>query len=245
MAISNVSSYTSVYESLYASKQTKTSEKTELSADGTSKTNSASQTTEEYLSNLRQKYSNVNITVADFSSDKQLKSYMFSCSGYNNIVISSSIIEQMASDPVAAAKYEKVIADVPNLGEEFKSECAALGTELLACGTVIDKNGNVSYWGIGRAETVENPGTVYKEKIQKQLEEKRAEKKEQEKAEEKKTEETKAQEKQQELQLARAESKEELLQKIGRNETEEISKDTAEKLISEGGFKGGRVDYSV
>lgn len=56
MAISNVNSYTGVYESLYASKQTKTSE-----ADGTSVTNSTSQTTEEYLSNLRQKYSYRNL----------------------------------------------------------------------------------------------------------------------------------------------------------------------------------------
>jgi hypothetical protein len=246
MAISNVSSYTSVYESLYASKQTKTSEKTELSADGTSKTNSASQTTEEYLSNLRQKYSNVNITVADFSSDKQMTSYMFSCSGGNNIAISSSIIEKMASDPAVAAKYEKVIADVPKAAEEIRKGVEATGSELLASGTAIDKNGRVSYWCIGKKkEAVENPGTVYKEKVQKQLEEKRAKKKEQEKAEKKKTEETETQEKPQELRLARAESKEELLQKIGRNETEEISKDTAEKLISEGGFKGGRVDYSV
>lgn len=241
MAISNVSSYTSIYESLYASKQTKTSE-----TDGTLATNSTSQTTEEYLSNLRQKYSNVNITVANFSSSRQFDSYIFSCNGGNNIAISSSIIEKMASDPATAAKYEKVIADVPNAAEEIKEGVEATGSELLACGTVIDKNGKVSYWCIGRKkESVENPGTVYKEKVQKQLEEKRAEKKEQEKTETKRAEKKKIQEKQQELILARAESKEELLKKIRENETKEISADTAEKLISEGGFKGVRVDYSI
>lgn len=118
---------------------------------------------------------------------------MFSCSGGNNIAIFSSIIEKMAYDPAAAAKYEKVIADVPKAAEEIRKGVEATGSELLASGTVIDKNGKVSYWCIGKKkEAVENPGTVYKEKIQKQLEEKRAEKKEQEKGEEKKTEETKA-----------------------------------------------------
>lgn len=237
MAISNISGYANNYDNLYTSNQMRTN-----GTDKSSETASAGQTSEAYLNNLRQKYSNVNITVADFSSEKQLKSYMFGCGGYNNIAISSSIIEKMASDPATAAKYEKVIADAPNLGEEFKSECAALGTELLSCGTVIDKDGNVSYWGIGRMkEDVENPGTLYKEKVQKQLEEKRTEKKKQEKAESNRTENEKAQE----LRMVSAKTKKELISKIRKNETQEISASMVEKMISEGGFKGARVDYSI
>lgn len=76
-------------------------------------------------------------------------------------------------------------ADVPKAAEKIRKGVEATGSELLASGTVIDKNGKVSYWCIGKKkEAVENPGTVYKEKVQKQLEEKRAEKKEKEKAEE-------------------------------------------------------------
>lgn len=237
MAISNISGYANNYDNLYTSNQMRTN-----GTDKSSETASAGQTSEAYLNNLRQKYSNVNITVADFSSEKQLKSYMFGCGGYNNIAISSSIIEKMASDPATAAKYEKVIADAPNLGEEFKSECAALGTELLSCGTVIDKDGNVSYWGIGRMkEDVENPGTLYKEKVQKQLEEKRTEKKKQEKAELHRTEKEKAQE----LRMVSAKTKKELISKIRKNETQEISASMVEKMISEDGFKGARVDYSI
>ncbi|MCD7724421.1 MAG: DUF6033 family protein [Clostridiales bacterium] len=242
MSMEITNNYSS-YVSNYASIGTKGSSTAET--DSTTGTSSTSQTTEEYLSYLRQKYSDVNITVADFSSDRQLKSYMFSCSGYNNIAISSSIIEKMASDPAAAAKYEKVIADVPNAAQEIKEGVEATGSELLACGTVIDKNGNVSYWGIGRAETIENPGTVYKEKAQKQLEEKRAEKKEKEKSEEWKAEKEAAEEKQQELQVASAESKEELLEKIRTNKTKDVSVDEIGKIISEGSLKGARFDYSV
>lgn len=237
MAISNISGYANNYDNLYTSNQMGTN-----GTDKSSETTSAGQTSEAYLNNLRQKYSNINITVADFSSEKQLKSYMFGCGGYNNIAISSSIIEKMASDPATAAKYEKVIADAPDLGEEFKSECAALGTELLSCGTVIDKDGNVSYWGIGRMkQDVENPGTIYKEKVQKQLEEKRTEKKKQEKAELHRTEKEKAQE----LRMVSAKTKKELISKIRKNETQEISAGMVEKMIYEDGFKGARVDYSI
>lgn len=230
MAVSSVGNNYNAYTNYYSdiSKESSQTAKT-----GTA---SASQTTEEYLSYLRRKYSDVNITVADFSSDRQLKSYMLSCSGYNNIAISSSMIEKMASDPATAAKYEKIIADVPDQGKQFKKEVEATGSELIACGTVIDKNGNVSYWGISRTET-ENPGTGYKEKVQKQLEEKRAEKKKKEKAEKKKAERKEAQEKQQEIRMACAESKEVLLKKIRTGETE--------KMISNGDLTGVRIDYSV
>lgn len=206
--------------------------------------NSASQTADEYLSALRQKYSNVNITVADFSNLNQRKAYMFSCSGCNNIAISSSILEKMASDPAAAAKYEKVIAEVPDLGERFKKEVEATGGEQIACGTVIDKNGKVTYWGISKAKPVENPGTVYKEKVQKQLKEKREEKLKQEKEKEKKDEKIKIQEKQQETRIAKADSQEELLMKFRKNETEDATADAAKHMLSKGNL-GSNVDYSI
>lgn len=143
----------------------------------------------------------MNITVADFTNDKQMKNYMFGSSGINNIAISSHIIEQMAHDPAAVAKYEKVIADVPRAGEEIKAAVEAAGNEHLASGTIIDKNGNVSYWGVGSKRDDLNSNKVSnKEKLQKQLEEKRAKKKEEEAAKKKR--------------LERAETLEKLLEKI-------------------------------
>lgn len=67
MAISNISGYANNYDNLYTSNQMRTN-----GTDKSSETTSAGQTSEAYLNNLRQKYSNVNITVADFSSEKQL-----------------------------------------------------------------------------------------------------------------------------------------------------------------------------
>ena len=211
MAVTGVNDYTNTYA---ASNSANTKGSSELN-----------RTTQDYLNELKQKYPDVNITVADFSNLEQRKAYMFSCSGYNNIAISSNIIEKMASDPEAAAKYEKVIAEVPGFGEKFKKEIEAAGGEQIACGTVIDKNGKVTYWGISKAKPVENPGTVYKEKMQKQLEEKRAKKKEEEKLQEKR--------------LEQAETAEQLLEKL---KADDIAV-TATKIPEEG--KGTQVDYTI
>ncbi len=108
MAVTGVNEYASAYA---ASNST-----------GTQKSSELNRTTQDYLSELKQKYPDVNITVADFSNLEQRKAYMFSCSGSNNIAISSNIIEKMASDPETAAKYEKVIAEVPGLGENLKKK---------------------------------------------------------------------------------------------------------------------------
>ena len=218
MAVTGVNEYTNTYAA--------------SNSASTKGSSGLSETAQDYLSELRQKYSDVNITVADFSNLEQRKAYMFSSSGSNNIAISSNIVEKMATDPAAAAKYEKVIAEVPGLGERFKKEIEAMGGEQIASGTVIDKNGKVTYWGISKAKPVENPGTVYKEKVQKQLEEKRAKKKEEERLQEKR--------------LEQAETAEQLLEKLkadSQAETAEGIAVTATKIPEEG--KGTQVDYTI
>ncbi len=90
---------------------------------------------------------------------------------------------------------------------------------------MIDKNGKVTYWGISKAKPVENPGTVYKEKMQKQLEENRAKKKEEEKLKEKR--------------LEQAETAEQLLEQL---KADNIAV-TATKIPEEG--KGTQVDYTI
>ena len=163
MAITGVTDYTNTYAA--------------------SKTNGSSTTgnAQNYLKELKEKYPGVNITVADFNSEKQSDAYMLGTRGYNNIAVSSSIIEKMASDPAAAAKYEKVFAEMSGNAERVEKFARENNDEILGAGAVIDKNGKVSYWMVGRSkDKMENPGTVYKEKIQKQIAEKRAKKKEEE-----------------------------------------------------------------
>ncbi len=219
MAVTGVNEYTNAYAA-----------ENSTSTKGSS---GLSKTAQDYLSELRQKYSDVNITVADFSNLEQRKAYMFSCSGYNNVAISSKIVEKMASDPATAAKYEKIIAETPEQGEKLVKNCEARNTIVYAQGVVIDKDGKVTYWAIGGdKEPRENPGTVYKEKVQKQLEEKRAKKKEEEKLKEKR--------------LEQEETAERLLEKLRAGSQTEVTGDlavTATKIPEKG--KGTQVDYTI
>ena len=186
--------YASTYTNSKDTKQTKDTKSAgeTTSASETKKSESTAQTSKDYLSSLRQKYPDVNITVVDFKSQKQKLSYMIGSSGGNNVAISQSVIDKMASDPAAAAKYEKVIADTPDFGKWAKETAESEpGCKHIASGICIDKEGKVTYWGVG-SKTTEGPGT--KEKMQKMLEEKRIEKKKQNKAEAKKKEDVEKQE---------------------------------------------------
>ena len=207
MAISGVTDYTNTYAA--------------DRANGSSTLNGDSQA---YLNSLKEKYPDVNITVADFKNGKQEDAYMLGSRGYNNIAVSSSIVEKMASDPAAAAKYEKVFAEMSGNSERIEKFARENNDEILSAGALIDKNGKVSYWMVGRSrDTMENPGTVYKEKVQKRIAEKRAKKKEEEALKEKK--------------LAKAESVEKL--------TEQIKAGTSQtaKMQEEG--KGAQLDLTI
>lgn len=166
-------------------------------SEGTKTISSAKQTTSDYIRNMEQKYG-VKISLVDFSNEKQADTYIMGSFGGNNVAISSQVAEKMAKDPATAAKYEKVIADVPNASKIMEKGIASHNAEMVACGVSIDKNGKVSYWSVSKHKPAkDNP---YKEKIEKQVEEKRAKKKEEEKAKEKK--------------LAKAETLEKLLEKL-------------------------------
>ena len=207
MAISGVTDYTNTYAA--------------DRANGNSSLNGDSQA---YLNSLKEKYPDVNITVADFKSGKQEDAYMLGSRGYNNIAVSSSIIEKMVSDPAAAAKYEKIFAEMSGNSERVEKFAKENNQEILGAGAIIDKNGKVSYWMAGRSKNkIENPGTVYKEKVQKQIAEKRAKKKEEEAIKEKK--------------LAKAESVEKLMEQIKAGISRPV------KVQEEG--KGAQLDLTI
>ena len=189
MAVTGVNDYANTYA---------------VSNSGSTRGNSGlSETAQNYLNELKQKYPDTNITVADFSSEQSKLSYMFGCSG-GNAAISANIVEKMAADFTAAAKYEKVIGGISDLSERVEKHLDDRGQVLYGCGVVIDKNGKTSYWMIGGDKAPrKNQGAVYKESVTKVLEEKRAKKKEEDKLKEKR--------------LEQAETMEELLEKIKTN----------------------------
>ena len=211
MAITGVTDYTNTY------------------AAGRVNESSTTSSTQNYLKELKEKYPGVNITVADFNSEKQSDAYMLGSRGYNNIAVSSSIIEKMASDPAVATKYEKVFVEMSGNAERVEKFARENNDEILGAGAVIDKNGKISYWMVGRSkDKMENPGTVYKEKIQKQIAEKRAKRKEEEEFQEKK--------------LAKAESLEKMLEKM---KAKQIETETSQSVKVQEDGKGMQMDLSI
>ena len=211
MAITGVTDYTNTY------------------AAGRANESSTTSSTQNYLKELKEKYPGVNITVADFNSEKQSDAYMLGSRGYNNIAVSSSIIEKMASDPAAAAKYEKVFAEMSGNAGRVEKFARENNDEILGAGAVIDKNGKISYWMVGRSkDKMENPGTVYKDKIQKQIAEKRAKRKEEEEFQEKK--------------LAKAESLEKMLEKM---KAKQMETETSQSVKVQEDGKGMQMDISI
>lgn len=198
-------------------------------AAGRANESSTTSSAKNYLKELKEKYPGVNITVADFNSEKQSDAYMLGTRGYNNIAVSSSIIEKMASEPAAAAKYEKVFAEMSGNTERVEKFAQENNDEILGAGAVIDKNGKVSYWMVGRSkDKIENPGTVYKEKIQKQIAEKRAKRKEEEDLQENK--------------LAKAESLEKMMEKM---KAKQLEAETSQSVKVQEDGKGMQMDLSI
>lgn len=175
------------------SKKTRTADARTSDADKTNSSrssNSLHRSSQEYLSNLKHKFSNMNIVVADFKSKNQETNYMKNCSGGNNIAISSKILERMANDPKTAEKYEKIIENVPNVINEVKEKTESdPDCKLLAAGAMIEEDGKVSYWTYTCSTTTVEVGSS-KEKIQKHLEKNREKKTENKSLKKAKTEKT-------------------------------------------------------
>ena len=250
MEINNVyGSYANNYAQSTNRTEKKSSKIETTKANDTNTTETVSQSSKEYLNNLRQKYSDVNITVVDFKSEKQELNYMLGCSGGNNLAISQSVIDKMAKDPAVAAKYEKIIAEIPGLEEQTKAEVEATGGKYIASGVCVDKDGKVTYWIVG-SKSGEGPGT--KEKMQKMLEEKRVEKRKQQKLEAAKQEKLKEQERLEEKRAEkRADDKERMELMLAKGSSvEELSTNiqagnsVAVKSISEIAM-GSRFDVSI
>ena len=240
--------YASTYTNSKETKQTKDTKsagETKMASE-VKRSESTAQTTQDYLNNLRKKYSDVNITVVDFKSEKQELSYMLGCSGGNNLAISASMVEKMAKDPAVAAKYEKVISDIPDAAKDIKERVESTpGSKLIASGVKIDKEGKVTYWSVS-SRIGEGPGT--KEKMQKMLEEKRVEKKKQEKVEAARKEKLKEQEKLEEKQaerraeekdrmellMSKGDSVEAAISKFGKGEADVVSEKMLDGITSIG-----------
>jgi hypothetical protein len=96
-----------------------------------------------------------------------------------NVAISPQFLAKMANDSDLEAEYEKNIAAMQGLDEQFAAQQAAIGWRVEQ-GWAIDKDGGISSWAIGHkdpnAKSYLQTMSENAEKIRKQNDEKKKEK---------------------------------------------------------------------
>lgn len=122
-----------------------------ISSDGI--TDAANKTTEisstarktavDELAYLSKKFKNYSFVAANYTKGMQ-----YGSNSTVNVAISPQFLSKMANDPELEAEYEKEIANMQKLDEEFAAQQAAGGWRVVAQGWAIDKNGGISSWCI-------------------------------------------------------------------------------------------------
>lgn len=149
-----------------------------------------SEEAKDYLATLKEKFGDIDFFVADCATDEEMGRYFAMGTKKYSCVISSSLIESMATDEAAREKYEEIIANAGEQIEEMKEEAKEeLGEEAAEqiefVGFKVDDNGMVEYF----AKLKDDNNSYYAKLKEKRAEAKEAEKKAEEKRNEKKAEE--------------------------------------------------------
>ncbi len=144
----------------------------------------------DYLATLKEKFGDIDFFVADCATDEEMSRYFAMGTKKYSCVISSSLIEKMATDEASREKYEGIIANAGEEIEEMKAEAAEeLGEEAAKqidyVGFTVDDNGVVEYF----AKLKSDNDSYYAKLKEKRAEAKEAEKKAEEKRNEKRAEE--------------------------------------------------------
>jgi hypothetical protein len=114
------------------------------------KTTALSDTAQKYLDSLKKKYGNINFTIQDYNTDEEAARHLSGVDGPGeyNCVITSSLLEKMATDEETAAKYEAILSGA---GEKFDSMKQQLGEDaemVKTYGVSVNDKGDVSYYAI-------------------------------------------------------------------------------------------------
>ena len=156
MAMEITNSYNSVYERTMVQKQ-ETKKQAVSSNKGTDTKKqakevtgygtkiSAGQTTDEYLRELNEKYSGLNIIAGSVNENYGGGRYPDKV----DVMIAPSVLKKMASDPKEAQKYERMLSNIPACEKWANSMIKAMtGNEVTYRQVWIDENGNMGSFSI-------------------------------------------------------------------------------------------------
>ncbi len=142
------------------------------------------------LQDLRKQYPHLKMTAQAFGGESAIRSYAQNQSGKYNVAIHPKALERMGQDEEFGSRIHDILSFVKEADDNLERFVNANGATLVASGTIIDANGEVSMWSSSRT-TVEGPGLFERSKksmddLAKKMEERRTEKKDSEKKAEEK-----------------------------------------------------------
>lgn len=179
-----------------------------LDANGVQEGIELSDAAKNLLAELREKYGDMEFSVASWSTDEEQDHYASLTDKAYSVLINPELLEKMATDPAAREEYEAIISGAGDKFDTLKEELGEDAEKVKGFSVTMDKDGKVSY-AVKLLKDMEEGSRVDRKTEQERLEEKRAEKK---KAEKERQE--KVVEKRQETEKVEASSIEELIEKI-------------------------------
>lgn len=201
-------------------KRTESSEYKALDANGVQEGIELSDAAKNLLTELREKYGDMDFAVAQWSTDEEQDYYASLSDKAYSVLINPELLEKMATDPAAREEYEAIISGAGDKFDTLKEELGEDADKVKGFSITMDKDGSVSY-AVKLLKDMEESSRVDKKTEQERIEEKRAEKK---KAEKERQE--KVVQKKQETEKVEASSIEELIKAIKAKLHPEEAEDT-------------------
>lgn len=159
-----------------------------LDANGVQEGIKLSDAAMDLLKELREKYGNMEISVAKWSTDEEQDYYARGCKKDYSVLIDSELLEKMAADESVRAEYEAVLDQAGDKSAELKEALGEDADKIKSFSISMDANGKISYAvqlikdfeerNAKRAESAEKSAEEIREE---RLEERRAKKREDEK----------------------------------------------------------------
>lgn len=181
------------------------------------------------LEELKKTYSNMDFIVADYEDDEEAAAYLARGTKEYSVLIDPETLEEMAADEDAKNKYVGILEDSVGQLKDMEEQLGDKKDEVTHLGISIGKDGQVSYFA-----DLEKIGDRQKEFIEKTRESRKEAKTEQEK----KAQEELASKERVQKTTVRANSVEELLDKIKAVDWNQIKSEEKPEA-------GSRFDFSV
>lgn len=167
------------------------------------------------LEDLQKRYKNMDFMVSSWKTDAEADAYMARGTKQYSVLIDPETLEEMAEDEEARNKFTNVLNEVPNKFDKIKKELGDKADEVTHLGISVNGKGEVSYFA-----ELEQMGEKQQERIKEIRESKK--------------EEAAKQEKSAKRAKIKADSIEELLEKIRQVDWTKINAEPE---------KGSRVDF--